>query len=181
MSVRLSEPRDAEALTAIYGHAVLHGTGTFEETPPSSAEMEARRLRIVGHGLPHLVFERDGRVLGFASAGPFRPRPAYRFTAEDSVYVDPDAQGAGVGRALLAAVIAECEALGLRQLLALVGDSDNAGSLALHTALGFERLGTLPAVGFKHGRWLDAVWMRRALNAGEHAPPDAPGLMLSES
>ena len=181
MSVRPTEPRDAEALAAIYAHAVLHGAGTFEETPPSSAEMEARRLGVAAHGLPHLVAERGGEVAGFAYAGVFRPRPAYRFTAETTVYVRDGVQGRGVGRELMEAVVAACEALGLRQLVALVGDSGNAASLGLHAAMGFRRTGVLQAVGFKHGRWLDAVWMQRDINAGDAEPPSCSGLVLAET
>ncbi len=181
MAVRPTTAEDAPALAAIYGEAVLHGLGTFEEDPPSPAEMELRRARIARFGLPHLVAERGGRVAGFAYAGPFRPRPAYRYTVEDSVYVHPDAQGTGVGRELLTAVVAACEAAGLRRMVALVGDSGNAGSVALHEALGFERAGFLPAVGFKLGRWVDVVWLQRALNGGAATSPDALGLQLLES
>ena len=181
MSVRPSGPGDAEALAEIYAHAVLHGVGTFEEDPPSPAEMEARRRTVAKHGLPHLVAERDGAVAGFAYAGVFRPRPAYRFTAETTVYVRHGLQGRGVGRELLEAVVAACEALGLRQLVALVGDSDNAASLRVHAAAGFRRVGVIESVGFKHGRWLDAVWMQRDINGGASRPPTAAGLVLSET
>ena len=180
MTLRSTEPRDADAIAAIYAHAVLHGVGTFEETPPAPSEMEARRLKVVGHGLPHVVVERDGRVAGFAYAGPFRPRPAYRFTAEDTVYVDPTMQGRGVGRELLEAVVENCRTLGLRQLVALIGDSGNAGSIALHRAAGFHHVGVLQAVGRKHGRWLDAVWMQRELDGGASHDPQGSGLVLSE-
>ena len=180
MTVRPTEPRDAEAVAAIYAHAVLHGFGTFEEAPPPPGVMEVRRLKVVGHGLPHLVCERDGRVAGFAYAAPFRPRAAYRFTAEDTVYVAPDLQGRGVGRDLLHAMTAQCAALGLRQLVALIGDSGNAGSIALHTAAGFRHVGVLRGVGHKHGRWLDVVWMQRELNGGASLAPDGPGLLLAE-
>jgi L-amino acid N-acyltransferase YncA len=180
MRLRPTEPRDAPALAAIYGDAALNGFGTFEETPPSPDEMEARRARIAGFGLPHLVAELDGRVAGFACAVPFRPRAAYRFTAEDSVYVAPDAKGRGVGRALLQAVVAECERMGLRQLVALIGDSDNAGSIALHRACGFAPAGVLPGLGFKRGRWVDVVLMRRALGPGAASPPVGGGLVLRE-
>ena len=181
MIVRATEPRDAAGLAEVYADAVLHGLGTFEEAPPSPAEMEARRAKVAGYGLPHLVAEDGGRVLGFAYAGPFRPRPAYRFTAEDTVYVHPGAKGRGVGRALLAEVVARCEAMGLRQLVALVGDSGNAASIRLHEALGFERAGLLPGVGHKHGRWVDVVWMRLELNGGAASAPGAAGLDLREA
>lgn len=181
MLVRPTLPSDAEALAAIYGDAALHGFGTFEETPPSPAEMEVRRARVVGFGLPHVVAELEGEVVGFACAVPFRPRPAYRYAAEDSVYVAPAAKGRGVGRALLERVVADCEALSLRRLVAAVGDSDNTGSIRLHEACGFTRAGVLPAMGFKHGRWVDVVFLQRALGAGDRGTPTAAGLMLGES
>ncbi len=181
MILRPTRPGDAAGLSDIYADAVLHGLGTFEEDPPLPAEMEARRAKVARLGLPHLVAEaEDGRVLGFAYAAPFRPRAAYRYTAEDTVYVHPDAKGRGVGRALLAEVVARCTTLGLRQLVALVGDSGNAASIRLHEALGFERAGLLPAVGRKHGRWVDVVWLRLALGEGHASAPDAPGLHLQE-
>jgi phosphinothricin acetyltransferase len=177
--VRAATDADAEALAAIYGHHVLTGFGTFEEVPPSPAEMDARRKAIADRGLPYLVAEADGRVLGFAYAGPFRPRAAYRYTAEDSVYIAPDAIGKGVGRAVLSAVIDRCQAMGLRQLVAVIGDSGNAASIGLHTALGFERTGVGHSVGFKHGRWVDIVQMQKPLNGGDGRQPDGPGLALS--
>jgi phosphinothricin acetyltransferase len=177
--VRTATAADAAALAAIYSHHVLHGFGTFEEIPPSPADMDARRLAVVAHGLPYLVAEADGRVLGYAYAAPFRPRAAYRYTVEDSIYVAPEAQGRGVGRALLAAVLDQCAALGLRQVVAVIGDSNNAGSIAVHRALGFEPAGVGRNVGFKHGRWVDVVWMQKPLNGGDAGTPDAPGLKLS--
>lgn len=180
LNIRPATPADAPALAEIYADAVLHGFGTFEEHPPTTEEMESRRAKVAAYGLPYLVAERGGAVAGFAYAAPFRPRAAYRFTVEDSVYVHPAHKGAGVGRALLAAVIAECERVGLRQLTALIGDSANAGSIALHAACGFERAGLLPAVGYKHGRWVDVVWMRRDLNGGAAHSLDGPGLVLEE-
>ncbi|THD81638.1 MAG: N-acetyltransferase family protein [Phenylobacterium sp.] len=172
MIVRAATEADAEALAHIYGDAVLNGFGTFEEAAPAAAEMEARRRAIANHGLPYLVAEADGRVLGFAYAGPFRPRAAYRYTLEDSVYVAPEAKGQGVGKALLAAVIAACEALGMRQLIAVIGDSQNAGSIGLHQALGFEQTGLNRSVGFKHGRWVDIVHMQKPLNGGDLRLPE---------
>lgn len=177
--IRAATTADADALAAIYGHHVLHGFGTFEETPPSPAEMEQRRLGVVAYGLPYLVAEEAGHVLGYAYAAPFRARAAYRYTVEDSIYVAPGAQGRGVGRALLSAVLEHCEAMGLRQVLAVIGDSGNAGSIGLHRALGFEPAGVGRNVGFKHGRWVDIVWMQKALNGGSAGIPDAPGLALS--
>ena len=181
MSVRPTTAADAEDLAAIYAHAVLHGFGTFEEVPPSPSEMETRRARIAAHGLPHLVAEREGRVAGFAYASPFRPRPAYRFTAETTVYVRDGLQGRGVGRELLAGVVDACVAAGLRQLVALVGDSGNAASIGVHEALGFHRAGLLEAVGYKHGRWLDVVWLQRELDGGATRAPSGAGLVLAES
>jgi phosphinothricin acetyltransferase len=176
MIVRPASEADAEALAAIYGHAVLHGFGTFEEEPPSPAEIEQRRRAVAELGLPYLVAEEDGRVLGFAYAAPFRPRAAYRYTVEDSVYVAPDAVGRGVGRAVLEAVIGSCEALGLRQLVAVIGDSGNAASIALHRGLGFQDAGVGRSFGYKHGRWVDIVWMQKSLNGGDGGGPDAAGL-----
>jgi phosphinothricin acetyltransferase len=179
MLIRSAAEPDAEALAAIYGHHVVHGFGTFEEVPPTPAEMDQRRRGITEHGLPYLVAEQDGRVLGYAYAGPFRARAAYRYTVEDSVYVAPDAMGQGVGRAVLSAVLARCEAMGLRQAVAVIGDTANLGSIGLHRALGFEHAGVGKSVGFKHGRWVDVVWMQKALNGGDARAPDAPGLTLS--
>jgi L-amino acid N-acyltransferase YncA len=181
MIVRAATADDAEALAAIYGHHVLTGFGTFEEEPPSPAEMESRRAAITGRGLPYLVAEDDGRVLGFAYAGPFRPRQAYRYTLEDSVYIAPEAIGKGVGRAVLSAVIAACEALGIRQLVAVIGDSGNAASIGLHRSLGFTDAGVGRSFGFKHGRWVDIVWMQKSLNGGDQTAPDTPGARLSGS
>ena len=171
MLIRPSAPADVPAIAAIYGHHVLTGFGSFEEEPPSMSDMAERREAIVARGLPYLVAEDAGRVLGYAYAGPFRPRAAYRYTVEDSVYVAPDAQGRGAGRALLTELIVVCEALGLRQMVAVIGDSGNAGSIALHRALGFEDIGVGQGFGFKHGRWVDIVWMQKALNGGDQAPP----------
>jgi len=177
--IRAATADDAEALAAIYGHHVLHGFGTFEEEPPTAAEMETRRAAVTDRGLPYLVAEADGRVLGFAYAGPFRPRAAYRYTVEDSVYIAPDAVGRGVGRAVLSAVIDACEALGMRQVVAVIGDSGNAASIGLHRALGFADAGVGRNFGFKHGRWVDIVWMQKPLNGGDATAPSAPGLQLS--
>ena len=179
MIVREATEADAGAIAAIYGHAVLHGFGTFETVPPDAAEIDARRRNVQRYGLPYVVVEDAGRVLGFAYASPYRPRPGYRFTAEDSVYVAPDAQGRGVGRAALSAVVAACERLGLRQLVAVIGDSENAGSIGLHRSLGFEPAGVGRSFGHKHGRWVDIVWMQKSLNGGDGRPPDGEGLPLS--
>lgn len=181
MIVRPATEGDMAAVAAIYGHHVLHGFGTFEEVPPSAGELESRRQAIVARGLPYLLAEDEGRVLGFAYAGPFRPRAAYRYTVEDSVYIAPDMQGRGVGKAVLSAVIAACEALGIRQVVAVIGDSGNAGSIGLHTSLGFSQKGVGEGFGYKHGRWVDIVWMQKALNGGTGREPDTPGLVLSGS
>lgn len=178
LTIRASRADDAPALAEIYGDAVLHGTGTFEEVPPDAAEMARRREAVVARGLPYVVAELDGRVAGYAYASPFRPRTGYRYTAETSIYIAPWAKGRGLGSALLAPVVAGCEALGLRQLMAVVGDSQNLASIALHRAFGFEVEGVMKAVGYKFGRWIDIVLMQRALNAGADAPPVGPGLPL---
>lgn len=177
--IRPSTDADLPAITEIYGWNVLNGLGTFEEIPPDVAEMARRRAGFLDKGMPYLVAEADGVVLGYAYAGPFRLRAAYRYTVEDSIYVGPDAVGKGVGRALLSALIQACEAMGLRQMCAVIGDSGNAASVALHAALGFEKLGVFPAMGYKFDRWVDLVWMQRPLNGGGDIPPDAPGMTLS--
>lgn len=177
--IRAATAADAEALAEIYGHACLHGFGTFEEVPPPPGEMAARMAAVQARGLPYLVAEVEGRVLAMAYAGPFRLRAAYRYSVEDSVYVSPDAQGMGLGRSVLSGVIAGCEALGLRQMVAVIGDSDNAGSIGLHAALGFSHQGLLRSVGYKQGRWLDVVFMEKALNGGDTSAPATAGLQLS--
>jgi len=178
MIVRDAGAGDIGAVARIYGHHVLHSLGTFEEVPPTEAEIAARVAAVAQRGLPYLVAEQAGAVVGFAYAAPFRPRAAYRYTAEDSVYIDPGFIGQGVGKALVAEVIARCEALGLRQMVAVIGDSANAGSIGLHRSLGFEQTGLGRAVGFKHGRWVDIVWMQKPLNGGDASLPQAPGLIL---
>ena len=176
MRLRPADPGDIEAIQAIYAHHVLHGLGTFEEVPPSPDEIAERCAAVLDRGLPWLAAEEDGQVLGYAYAGPFRARAAYRFTVEDSVYVAEAARGRGVGRALLTAIIAECEALGLRQMVGVIGDSGNAASIALHRACGFELKAIVPAVGWKFERWVDVVWMQRPLGQGAETAPDAPGI-----
>jgi L-amino acid N-acyltransferase YncA len=172
--VRPSRESDLPDIAAIYAHAVMHGTASFELEPPSEAEMAKRRSVLLEGGYPYLVAERAGAILGYAYAGPYRPRAAYRSTVEDSVYVAPDAQGRGVGRTLLQAVIAECERLDFRLMVAVIGDEASAGSIALHRSLGFEPVGSLPGIGYKHGRWLATVLMHRRLGAGTGAPPTRP-------
>jgi L-amino acid N-acyltransferase YncA len=164
--LRPSLPQDVTAITAVYADAVQHGTGTFELDAPDAAEMGRRREDVIGKGLPWLVAESGGRVLGYAYANHFRPRPAYRFCLEDSIYLHPEARGRGIGRLLLAELLARCEALGARQMLAVIGDAANGGSVGMHLALGFERTGVLKAAGWKFDRWLDVVLMQRALGQG---------------
>jgi L-amino acid N-acyltransferase YncA len=163
--VRPCRADDLPAVAAIYAHHVLHGLASFEEVPPGEAELARRREEVLGHGLPWLVAELGGSVAGYAYAAPYRARPAYRFTVEDSVYVAPGLGGRGVGRALLGRLVGLCEAAGRRQMVAVIGDSANLGSVRLHERLGFRRVGVLEAVGCKHGRWVDSVLMQRALGA----------------
>lgn len=169
--IRASRDDDIPAITAIYGEAVRCGTGSFELAPPDAGEMAARRGALLAGGYPQLVALRDGAVIGYAYAGAYRPRPAYASTVESSVYVDAGTRGGGVGRALLGQLIDECEARGFRQMVAVIGDSANRASIALHEALGFTLVGTFRAVGWKHDRWLDTVLMQRALGPGDGQPP----------
>ena len=161
--VRASTEADVARCAEIYGHHVLYGTASFELDPPDLAEMKRRRAAVIDLGLPHLVAERQGRVLGYAYAGNWRPRPAYKFSVEDSIYIDKDAVGQGVGKALLPVLIEQCTALGKKQMVAVIGDSGSLPSIRLHAACGFRRVGTLENIGFKFGRWLDSVLMQRAL------------------
>ena len=173
-TIRPSHDQDLPAITAIYAHHVLHGTGTFETTPPTEAEMAARRFDVLARGLPWLVAEEGGRVLGFAYCQWFKPRPAYRFSAEDSIYVDPDAQGRGLGQALLAELVRQAQAVGIRKLLAVIGDSANTASIGVHRALGFTPAGAFKSCGWKFGRWLDIVLMEKSLGEGDTTPPETP-------
>ena len=170
LTVRPSTAQDLPAITRIYGHLVLHGTGTFELEVPDEAEMRRRRDDVLGKGLPWLVAERHGRLLGYAYANHFRPRRAYRFCLEDSIYLDPAAQGQGVGRTLLAELLAQCEARGARQMLAVIGDTANVASIGVHRACGFEPAGLFKAAGWKFDRWLDVVLMQRSLGQGSTSP-----------
>jgi len=165
--IRPSVEADLPAIQAIYAHAVLHGTGTFETEVPDVTEMTRRRAEVLSRGLPFLVAEVDGGVAGYAYANFFRPRLAYRYCLEDSIYLSPTAQGKGLGRLLLAELIARCEAAGGRQMLAVIGDAGNKGSVGLHTALGFSHTGVLKSSGWKFGRWLDVVLMQRQLGQGD--------------
>ncbi|HEX2552406.1 MAG TPA: GNAT family N-acetyltransferase [Microvirga sp.] len=169
--IRPSTDADLPAIAAIYAPAVRHGTASFELEPPEEAEMARRRRALLDGGYPYLVAERDGTVVGYAYAGAYRPRPAYRSTVEDSVYVAPAAQGAGVGRALLAALVAECEARDFRLMVAVIGDEASRSSIRLHEALGFRLVGVIDGIGHKHGRWLATVLMQRALGPGTSTPP----------
>jgi phosphinothricin acetyltransferase len=171
MLIRPSTEADLPALTAIYAHHVLHGTGTFETTPPDPDEMARRRADVLGKGLPWLVADEAGAVSGYAYANHFRPRLAYRFCVEDSIYLAPAALGRGVGRLLLAELVARCEALGARQMLAVIGDAANAGSIGVHRSAGFEPTGVLRSAGWKFDRWLDVVLMQRSLGTGDRRPP----------
>lgn len=171
LTIRPSTPADLPAITAIYAHAVLHGTGTFELEAPDEAEMSKRREAVLGNGLPWLVAEREGQVLGYAYANFFRPRRAYRFCLEDSIYLHEAARGQGVGKLLLVELMAQCEARGARQMLAVIGDSANAGSIGVHRACGFEHTGLFKASGWKFGRWLDVVLMQRELGEGGATAP----------
>jgi phosphinothricin acetyltransferase len=171
--VRDARDQDMAAIQAIYAYEVLDGSASFEEVPPTTDAMLARRAAVLELGLPYLAAELEGRVVGYSYATAYRPRPAYRYTIEDSVYVARGMQGRGIGRALLASLIARCERGPWRQMIAVIGDSGNAGSIALHRQQGFRLVGTFEAVGFKLGRWVDTVHMQRALGAGRETLPDA--------
>ena len=170
-TIRPSRDEDVAAITAIYAHHVLHGTGTFETTPPTEADMAGRRADVLAKGLPYLVLEEDGRVLGFAYCQWFKPRPAYRFSAEDSIYLRPDVAGRGLGRELLAQLLERAQACGMRKLIAVIGDSGNAASIGVHRAVGFTPAGTITSCGWKFDRWLDIVLMEKALGDGNSTPP----------
>lgn len=163
MKIRPARDQDMPAITAIYGHHVLHGTGTFEEEPPSLREMMQRRAAVLAHGLPWLVHEDAGEVLGYCYAQKYHPRSAWRLTLEDAIYIAPQAQRMGIGRALLTELLSQCAALGYRQMIAVIGDNANTGSIGLHAACGFTPAGTLKDVGLKFDRALDVVLMQRAL------------------
>ena len=171
--IRPSREDDVAEIAAIYRHHVLHGLASFEEIPPDPDELASRRRNIVGRGLPYLVAERSGRVLGYCYASPYRARSAYRFTLEDSIYIDQAEVGRGLGRALLVTLLDRCAELGYRQMVAVIGGSETWPSIRLHSALGFTRVGLLPAVGFKFGSWVDIVLMQRALDPGSTTAPEA--------
>lgn len=169
--IRSSQDQDLAAITAIYAHHVLHGTGTFEVDPPSQEDMRTRRADVLSKGLPYLVAADGEQVLGFAYCNWFKPRPAYRFSAEDSIYISPEAQGKGLGRALLAELSAQAEKAGVRKLIAVIGDSANTGSIGLHLSVGFSHVGTLKSCGWKFDQWLDVVMMEKTIGLGDSCPP----------
>jgi L-amino acid N-acyltransferase YncA len=171
MNIRPARPSDIPAITRIYAHAVEHGTASFELTPPDEGEMAQRMDKLLGNDFPYLVAELDGRIAGYAYAALYRERPAYRKTVEDSVYIAPDMHRRGVGLALLNALIEAATQRGFRQMIAVIGDSEQAGSIALHEAAGFHHVGKLENVGFKHDRWLDTVLMQKALGDGATIDP----------
>ena len=170
--IRPSQPEDLSAITAIYQHHVLNGTGTFEIEPPSQEDMTARRSDVLGKGLPYLVIEENGQVLGFAYCNWFKPRPASRFSAEDSIYLAPNASGKGWGRLLLAELCRAAEVAGIRKLIAVIGDSANEGSIGVHKSLGFQSVGVVKSCGWKFNRWLDIVMMEKALGHGDNRSPE---------
>jgi L-amino acid N-acyltransferase YncA len=182
-SIRDAAAADLPAITDIYRDCVLHGTASYEISPPDLAEMTGRQAGIVEKGYPYIVAEaRDGTLLGYAYASAFRTRPAYRWLVEDSIYLAPEARGQGVGKALLKELLTRCEALGFRQMVAVIGGASEA-SVALHRGLGFELTGTLRGTGFKHGKWLDTVLMQMALGEGNTTEPDLsayPGSLFAE-
>lgn len=173
--IRPSREADMPAVHRIYAHHVMHGFGSFEEEPPDLAELMRRRAEYLSRRLPYLVAEVDNRIVGYAYAGPWRTRTAYRYTVENSIYVDPAHTGGGIGRRLMAELIAQCTALGFRQMIAVIGDSANTSSIKLHEAMGFVLAGNLRSVGRKRGRWLDSVMMQRALGEGDTTEPKEKG------
>jgi phosphinothricin acetyltransferase len=177
IAVRPASRADIPAIAAIYAHAVKTGTASYELEPPSEAEMASRYEALAAGSYPYLVAETPAGVLGYAYAGPFRPRRAYRFMVEDSIYLAPKAQGNGTGRLLLSALIEQCVRLGFRQMVAVIGDGKrNQASVRVHESLGFRHAGLLEGSGYKHGRWLDTVFMQLSLNGGTASPPDPQSL-----
>jgi phosphinothricin acetyltransferase len=171
--IRPATGADLPPITKIYEHAVRHGTATFELIPPDLAEMTRRFRALSEGGFPYLVATLEGTVVGYAYAGAYRPRPAYRFTVENSIYLDPAIHRRGIGMKLMRRLIEECETSGYRQMIAVIGDSANAGSIGLHVACGFQMIGTHPNVGLKFGRWLDTVMMQLALGEGASTIPES--------
>jgi L-amino acid N-acyltransferase YncA len=175
VSIRPSHDGDIAAIAAIYRHHVLHGVASFEEEPPEPAEIARRRREILAHRLPYLVAERDGRVLGYCYASRYRARSSYRFAVEDSIYIDRAELGRGIGRVLLAELIRQCAGQGYRQMVAVIGGSDQWPSIRLHRALGFTEVGVLCGVGFKFSEWVDTILMQRALGDGATTQPGETG------
>lgn len=171
--IRASQSSDLPQITNIYGHHVLHGTGTFELTPPSASEMMQRRDEVLARDLPYLVAIEQESVLGFAYCNWFKPRPAYRFSAEVSIYLSPDASANGLGRAMLTELVRRAEQSGVRKLIAVIGDSANTASIGVHRAVGFNEVGVLKSCGWKFDRWLDVVLMDKALGHGDTTSPQA--------
>ncbi|OYT90376.1 MAG: GNAT family N-acetyltransferase [Burkholderiales bacterium PBB3] len=171
IKIRPSTDADVAATTAIYQHHVLHGTGTFEITPPTPGDMVNRRQDVLSKNLPYLVLEENSRVIGFAYCNWFKPRPAYRFSAEDSIYLAPEATGRGLGKLLLTELMAQAERAGVRKLIAVIGDSANQGSIGVHQVCGFTHVGVLSACGWKFERWLDVVLMERSIGLGASTTP----------
>ena len=169
--IRVSHEDDLPAITALYDHHVMNSTGTFETESPTIADMTGRRADVLAKGLPYLVAEVDNRVVGFAYGNWFKPRPAYKYSVEDSIYLAPDMLGIGLGRALLAELLARLEAVGIRKVMAIIGDSSNAGSIGVHRALGFEQAGVIQSCGWKFGAWRDIVIMQKTLGPGDAQPP----------
>ena len=174
-TIRPSRDQDIPAITAIYAHHVLNGTGTFETVPPTDQDMAIRRADVLSKELPFLVAEEDGRILGFAYCNWFKPRPAYRYSAEDSIYMADGERGRGAGKQLLAALAEQAQAAGVRKLIAVIGDSANQGSVRVHEAVGFAAVGVLKSCGWKFGKWLDVVLMEKALGLGDSTSPELPG------
>lgn len=170
-TIRKSLTSDLNGITAIYRHHVLHGTGTFEVDPPTLRDMAARRDDVLTKELPYLVLEENSHVAGFAYCNWFKPRPAYRFSAEDSIYLAEEAQGKGYGRLLLTELMVQAERVGVRKLIAVIGDSTNQGSIGVHRSCGFNHVGILSSCGWKFGRWLDVIMMERAIGLGATCDP----------
>lgn len=171
-NIRNVQAADVPEITRIYAHAVKFGTATFELVAPDEAEIRERYKAIIAGGFPYIVALRENKLVGYAYVSSFRPRPAYQWSVENSVYIEPDAQGLGVGKALLSVLITECETRGFRQMLAVIGGAEHEASLQLHRSLGFELVGQMVGVGWKHGKWHDSVVMQRALGSGEKTPPE---------
>jgi L-amino acid N-acyltransferase YncA len=170
--IRPGTEADVPQVQVIYAHHVLHGLASFETEPPDVDEMRRRRQAVVERGFPYLVAEIGGEIVGYAYAGPYRARPGYRFSSENSIYIRHDMAGRGIGKALLAPLIAGCAAMGMRQMVAVIGDRENHASINLHKSLGFEMAGNLRSVGFKFGRWIDSVLMQRPLGSGDATLPE---------